>query len=116
MVFENTAFVKPVIFAEVSVIDHDSTFAACVVIVARRECEASPLATVHVGAVNDAVHEADVSSAPPVPSTEVKATEVADTAVNAAAALFEIVLASVPLPVAVIVTVSDVAEELSTRK
>ena len=104
------------IFLLVSVIVHDSTFAACVVIVARRVCEASPSATVQAGAVNDAVHAADVSTAAAVPSTEVNATEVADTAVNAAAALFEIVLASVPLPVAVIVTVSDVAEELSTRK
>jgi hypothetical protein len=57
-----------------------------------------------------------VSVPPAVPSTDVNATEVADTAVNVVPIEVETDEASVPDPVAVIVTDSLVADELSTRK
>jgi hypothetical protein len=108
--------IYPVIRPDVSVTVHDSTFAACVVIVARSVCEASPFATVQAGAVRDAVHEAEVSTPAAVPSTDVNATLVAETAVNAIPIDDEIDEDSVPDPVAVIVTDSLVVAELSTRK
>ncbi len=106
------------IFPDVSVTVHDSTFAACVVIVARSVCDASPETTLYARAVAvDAdVATAEVSRPPDVPSIDVNATEVAVTAVSDAPSEAVNDVVNTPLLVAVIVNDSDVVLELSARK
>jgi hypothetical protein len=111
-------FTYPVILLEVSVIVHDEVWAAAVVIVARSECDPSPAATVYLRALaaESEVATAEVSTPAAVPSIEVYATSAAETAVNVVPIDDVTADDNVPEPVAVTVTDSLVAAELSRRK
>ena len=87
-------------------------------IVARSECDPSPATTVYerASAVEPEVATAEVSTPAAVPSIEVYATVAAETAVNVVPIAEVTADDNVPEPVAVIVTDSLVAAELSTRK